>query len=77
MAAYGHLSKPSNMVGYAASKGVGSPKAAIVGTGILMLLGGLSLLLGAWPVVGVILLVIFLLGASFKMHAYWKETDPT
>lgn len=75
-AAYGHLVHPGGMVGYAQSKGVKSPKLAIVGTGLLALLGGLSILLGAWPVVGVALLVIFLVGVSFKMHAFWSATDP-
>jgi putative oxidoreductase len=40
-----------------------------------VLLGGLSMLLGVYPVVGIILLIIFLLGVSFKMHAYWKVDD--
>jgi hypothetical protein len=38
-------------------------------------LGGLSMLLGVYPVVGIILLIIFLLGVSFQMHAYWKADD--
>jgi uncharacterized membrane protein len=37
------------MSGYAAGKGVPVPKAAVLGSGALMVLGGLSLLLGAKP----------------------------
>ena len=74
--AYGHLVKPAGLIGYASSKGVKSPKLAVIGTGILMALGGLSVLLGVRPHYGLALLIIFLLGTSFKMHAYWKETDP-
>ena len=33
------------------------------------------MLLGVYPVVGIILLIIFLLGVSFQMHAYWKVDD--
>ncbi len=76
IAAYAHLFKSSHMIGYASSKGVKSAKIAIIGTGILLLLGGLFLLLGIYVQIGIILLIIFLLGVSFKMHAYWKETDP-
>jgi len=76
MAAYQHLFKAGEMVGYAGSKGLKSPKAAIVGTGVLLLLGGLSILLGAYTTVGIVLLVIFLLGVSFKMHDFWKASDP-
>jgi putative oxidoreductase len=33
------------------------------------------MLLGVYPVVGIILLIVFLLGVSFQMHAYWKVDD--
>jgi putative oxidoreductase len=42
---------------------------------VILLLGGLSMLLGVYPVVGIILLVVFLLGVSFQMHSYWKVDD--
>jgi putative oxidoreductase len=40
----------------------------------MLLLGGKSVL-GAYPTVGIILLIIFLLGASFQIHNYWKEKN--
>jgi putative oxidoreductase len=60
---------------YAKAKGTPPPKLAVAGTGVILLLSGLSMLLGAYPVVGIILLIIFLLGVSFQMHAYWKVDD--
>ena len=45
-------------------------------TGLLALAGGLSILLGVWTTWGVALLVLFLLGVSFKMHAFWSVQDP-
>jgi uncharacterized membrane protein YphA (DoxX/SURF4 family) len=33
------------------------------------------MLLGVYPVVGIILLIVFLLGVSFQMHSYWKVDD--
>ncbi|HTK33588.1 MAG TPA: DoxX family protein [Candidatus Paceibacterota bacterium] len=74
--AYNHLVKSAGLIGYAQMKGVKSPKVAIIGSGILALLGGLSIILGIRPHYGILLLVIFLLGVSFKMHAYWKAEDP-
>lgn len=74
--AYNHLFKSAHMIGYAQSKGVKHPKLAIMGTGVLLAIGGLSMLLGIAPKIGVIALVIFLLGVSFKMHDYWKQQDP-
>lgn len=77
--AYGHIFKSAGMVGYAQSKGVksaGTAKFAVVGTGILALLGGPSVLVGYRPELGIACLVIFLIGVSWKMHPYWKEADP-
>jgi putative oxidoreductase len=76
MSGINHFAKFEMMKGYSQSKGVPAPGAAVVGTGTLLVLGGLSLLLGAYPVAGVILLVIFLLGASFMMHNFWAAQDP-
>jgi putative oxidoreductase len=58
-------------------EGEGNPvsQGAVAGTGVILLLGGLSMLLGIYPVVGIILLIVFLLGVSFQMHAYWKMDD--
>jgi len=73
--AYGHLFKSAGLIGYTQSKGIKSAKAAVIGSGILALLGGLSILFGIRPHYGIALLVIFLLGVSWKMHPYWKVTD--
>ena len=34
------------------------------------------MLLGVYPKVGIVLLIIFLLGASFPMHDFWNAKDP-
>jgi uncharacterized membrane protein YphA (DoxX/SURF4 family) len=34
------------------------------------------MLLGAYPVIGVVLLVIFLFGVSFQMHNFWTVQNP-
>jgi putative oxidoreductase len=75
-AAYNHLAHVKMMAGYAGSKKVPAPQMAVIGTGILLLLGGLSILLGAFPTVGLILLIVFLIPTTFTMHAYWLDTDP-
>jgi len=43
--------------------------------GVLLLLGGLSVLFGVWPDLGALLLVAFLLPTAFLMHGFWKESD--
>ena len=71
-----HLAKLSMMAGYAKSKGTPAPELAVGGTGALLILGGASLLLGYHPTIGATLLVICLLGFSFRIHNYWTIQGP-
>jgi uncharacterized membrane protein YphA (DoxX/SURF4 family) len=73
---YRHLTGASAMAPYAASKGIPAPKAAILGSGVLLLLGGLSLVLGVKPKLGILCLALFLLPVTFTMHNYWADKDP-
>ncbi|HEY9481214.1 MAG TPA: DoxX family membrane protein [Candidatus Paceibacterota bacterium] len=73
--AWGHLVANKGTIGYAATK-VKYPKLAVIGSGLLLLVGGLSLLLGIWTFWGIIVLIVFLIPVTFTMHAYWNETDP-
>ncbi len=73
---YNHLVHSGHMVGYAQSKGVPSARLAIVASGILLLIGGLSVVLGYCPLIGAIALIVFLVPVTFKMHDFWKIQDP-
>jgi uncharacterized membrane protein YphA (DoxX/SURF4 family) len=66
--------------GYTASMKVPSPGFAVIGTGLLMLVGGLGVVfsgyLSATAVnISLLLIVIFLVPTTFVMHAFWKHTD--
>ncbi len=67
---------PGQMAEYAASKGVPLPLLAVIVTGLPLLIGGLSILLGVFPRVGVLALVVFLLPVTFWMHDFWNVADP-
>jgi putative oxidoreductase len=71
-----HLTKSDEMGGYAATKGIPAAKIMTLVTGVQILVGGLMVLLGIWGDLGSLLLALFLLGTSFLMHPFWKETDP-
>ncbi|GAA5125301.1 DoxX family protein [Haloechinothrix salitolerans] len=73
--AVGHLTQTAGMAEYAKSRGVPAASAAVIGSGILMILGGLSVLLGVWADLGALLLVVFLVPTAVLMHAFWSETD--
>lgn len=71
-----HILNVKAMAGYAKSKGVPLPTLATLGTSMMLLLGGLSVMLGIYPDVGVALLVIFLVPTAFIMHNFWTVSDP-
>lgn len=64
------------MTQYAKMKGVPFPAIAQSMTGLMLLLGGLSIVFGIYPSVGIILLVAFLIPVSLMMHNFWKIEDP-
>ena len=72
-----HFVNRDMMAGYAKSKGVAWPKLAVLGTGAMLVAGGLSVLTGVKPKVGASLLTTFLSGVTPMMHDYWNATDPT
>jgi uncharacterized membrane protein YphA (DoxX/SURF4 family) len=74
--AFNHFSRMGMLSGYAASKGVPAAKLATVVSGLLLLVGGLSILLGVYPGVGVTALVVFFIPVSFWMHNFWAVQDP-
>lgn len=52
------------------------PPVAVVLGGVLMLLGGLSVLLGYRPRLGLWLIILFLVPATLVMHGFWGVSDP-
>jgi putative oxidoreductase len=66
----------AGMSGYAAFKAVPMPSLAVIVGAILLLIGGLSILAGWRPVIGIITLVVFLLPVTMLMHNFWTIPDP-
>ena len=64
------------MANYTKMKGVPLPQLAVAITGLMLILGGLSIVLGAYPNVGIALLAGFLIPVSLLMHNFWKIQDP-
>lgn len=75
LSGFNHFAQLGNMSGYAQSKGVPGPKFWVVVTGLMTLVGGLSVLLGYQIQIGAILLFIFLILADFTMHRFWGVAD--
>lgn len=71
-----HFQKADDMAAYANHKGAPGGKGGVILSGVLALVGGLSILLGVWPDLGALILIVFLIPVSYFMHAFWKESDP-
>ncbi|MBI2185594.1 MAG: DoxX family protein [Acidobacteria bacterium] len=71
-----HFLNLSAMAQYAAAKGVPSPETAVLASGTLLVIGGLSVLLGLWPHIGAACLGLFLIGVTPIMHDFWDIADP-
>jgi putative oxidoreductase len=63
-------------IAFATSQGVPLAHFVVPASGILALLGGLSILLGYRVKFGAWLIVLFLLPVTFMMHRFWGISDP-
>ena len=70
-----HLTKAEAMAGYAAYKKVPSPKLANFVSGVLLLAGGISIILGVYADLGAVVIAALLVLMALKMHDFWAQTD--
>ena len=71
-----HFVSLGMMSQYVASRGVALPGLAVAASGILLLVGGLCILLGVLPRLGVAAIVLFLVPVTLVMHQFWNATGP-
>jgi putative oxidoreductase len=76
MSGLNHFRNLGMMSGYAQSKNVPFPRLAVIGTGVMLVVGGASVLLGIVPLVGLTVLIVFLLSTLVTMHDFWNMKDP-
>ena len=74
ISAPGHFSAQS--IAYATQAGVPFAAVLVPVSGVIALLGGLSILLGYQAKIGAWLLVAFLVPVTLTMHRFWGITDP-
>jgi putative oxidoreductase len=71
-----HFRHTDAMTGYAQFKKVPAAKLSVQLSGLLMLLGGLSVITGIWIDLGAIVLAAILVIMAVKMHDFWTVSDP-
>lgn len=64
----GHFTDLEGKTGYAEHKSLPAPRLAVVGSGLVLVLGGLGIVFGVYPVVSAIVLAVFLLVSGISMH---------
>jgi putative oxidoreductase len=72
-----HIIGREQSIQYARAYGSPLPELGVPLTGVVAILGGLSVLLGVWADLGALLIAGFLVLITPIMHAFWKEQDPT
>jgi putative oxidoreductase len=71
-----HLKNRKQLSQYVAGKKVPKPELAVSATGVMLIAGGTSIVLGVQPKIGAVAILAFLLGVSPTMHDFWKAEDP-
>lgn len=73
---YAHFAQAQAMIPWTQSKGVPFPGLAVRGSGAMIIIGGLSIMLGLYPLMGVALIVLFIIPVALTMHNFWTIQDP-
>jgi len=73
---FNHFRNLNYMAEWVKSKNIPVPKLMVVLTGILLLIGGISILFGIYIEIGILALTLFFLPVTFIMHDFWREKDP-
>jgi len=71
-----HLKERKQLGQYAGSKNVPMAEAVVASTGVVLIAGGTSILLGVKPKLGTAAIAGFLAGVSPVMHNFWSVQEP-
>ena len=75
LASFGHFT--AEKIQYAKAMGVPQPSLLVPLSGVIALLGGLSILLGYKARFGAWLIIIFMIPVTVMMHKFWGLSDPS
>jgi len=70
-----HFLYMSALAGYATVKGVPAPQVSVIVSGLVIVLGAISVLMGYRGKIGAWLITAFLLGTAFIMHRFWSVPE--
>ncbi len=67
-----HFRDVEGMAAYAEFKGLPAPKLSVLGSGFVLVFGGVSVVLGVLPAIGAGMLAVFLVVSAVLMHDFWN-----
>lgn len=67
-----HFMNSREMEGWVESKGLPQPSLAVYLSGIVLIAGGLGVITGAYPVLSILVLSVFLFTANVTLHDFWN-----
>jgi uncharacterized membrane protein YphA (DoxX/SURF4 family) len=70
-----HFLQTDQMVGYAEHEGLPAPGFAVLASGAVLVLSGVGIAVGAFPVLGALVLAGFLVVSAATMHDFWAVAE--
>lgn len=70
-----HFTNIDQMAGYADAKGVPAPRVGVVASGLMLILGGLAIVTGAYATLGAGMVAVFLVVTSPAIHNFWAVEE--
>ena len=70
-----HFLQSEEMTGYAQYKGLPAPRLSVLASGAVLVLGGLGIIVGAFPLVSALAVAGFLVVSALMMHDFWAVDE--
>lgn len=70
-----HFLQLDQLAGYAEFNDVPAPKLSVVASGAVLVLGGLGIIVGAFPIVSALAVAAFLVVSALTMHNFWAVDE--
>jgi putative oxidoreductase len=77
MSGLNHFIHHTAMGRMVAAANIPLPELSVIVSGLLIFLGGASILIGVWPRAGSWLIIIFLVVVTPLAHGFWADTNPS
>ena len=70
-----HFMQTGQMTGYAQAKGLPAPRFGVLGSGALLVVAGLAIVVGVFPLLAAAALAAFLLASAVVFHDFWAVSE--